>query len=322
MISPVKLLAGAAVAAVCLVSLSAAGAQDRTPDVRLARQLVADASAFETFMHKAAAIQPGFKDGKAVSEAVKVGAAFEPRQLQSGMIAYAAMAALQEPRFVAGVERAAREQGREALARQLRDQPEAALYLPAAEIAGGRAAAALAGQSQPLAEDGARVKQAAYTVQHAKWSKVFVPDRPGRLARAKQLSQASYSPSDSDTARLYHAVSVRPAGPGPSAPTPVIARGLALAALALLDQAGDDRADQLTPILTEASSASCLKMAKLNLFQCLAVAGPHYEDIFCLGQHAMIDPGQCVAKAAGAEQAMTMTIRGPGGVGGPAGGSR
>jgi hypothetical protein len=38
-------------------------------------------------------------------------------------------------------------------------------------------------------------------------------------------------------------------------------------------------------------------MAKLNLYQCLASAGPHYEDIFCLGQHAMIDPGQCVVEA-------------------------
>jgi hypothetical protein len=41
----------------------------------------------------------------------------------------------------------------------------------------------------------------------------------------------------------------------------------------------------------------CLKMAKLNLYQCLASAGPHYEDIYCLGQHAMIDPGQCVIEA-------------------------
>jgi hypothetical protein len=28
------------------------------------------------------------------------------------------------------------------------------------------------------------------------------------------------------------------------------------------------------------------------------VSKPHYEDIFCLGQHAMIDTGQCMAKAA------------------------
>jgi hypothetical protein len=31
------------------------------------------------------------------------------------------------------------------------------------------------------------------------------------------------------------------------------------------------------------------------------VAKPHYEDVFCLGQHIMIDTGMCVIKASGAE---------------------
>jgi hypothetical protein len=39
-------------------------------------------------------------------------------------------------------------------------------------------------------------------------------------------------------------------------------------------------------------------MAKLNLYQCMAVAGPQYEDIYCLGQHGMSDTGQCVGTAA------------------------
>jgi hypothetical protein len=30
------------------------------------------------------------------------------------------------------------------------------------------------------------------------------------------------------------------------------------------------------------------------------VAGPHYEDVFCLGQHALMDTGKCVSDAAGA----------------------
>jgi hypothetical protein len=289
--------AGAAVAVLAIAGL--AGAQDRTPDVRMSRQLVADASAFETFMSKASAIQPGFPNGKAVAEAVKVGASHDFRQLESGMIAYAAMAALQEPTFTAGVERAARDEGRENLARRLTDQPEAALYLPAAERAGARAAAALATRGQPLADDGRRVKQAAYDVQHQSWSKAKVADAAGRLARAKQLSAVSFSPTGDDKARLYHAVSARPANGADGPPTAVLARALAVAALAVLDEAGDDNAQNLQPLLTETRSASCLKMAKLNLFQCLAVAGPHYEDVFCLGQHAMIDPGQCVNEAAG-----------------------
>jgi hypothetical protein len=36
------------------------------------------------------------------------------------------------------------------------------------------------------------------------------------------------------------------------------------------------------------------------LYQCLAAAKPHYEDVFCLGQHVLIDTGQCTLKSAGA----------------------
>jgi hypothetical protein len=50
--------------------------------------------------------------------------------------------------------------------------------------------------------------------------------------------------------------------------------------------------------MSEPRAASCLRLAKLNLYQCLAAAGPEYEDIFCLGQHAMAETGQCVADAA------------------------
>jgi hypothetical protein len=42
-----------------------------------------------------------------------------------------------------------------------------------------------------------------------------------------------------------------------------------------------------------------MNMAKLNLYQCLAVSKPHYEDVFCLGQHIMMDTGRCVIKASG-----------------------
>jgi hypothetical protein len=72
---------------------------------------------------------------------------------------------------------------------------------------------------------------------------------------------------------------------------------MALAALAKLGEAGDRDMEALGPILTEYYSSDCLHMAKLNLYQCMAVAAPHYENVFCLGQHAMTDTGQCVASA-------------------------
>jgi hypothetical protein len=49
--------------------------------------------------------------------------------------------------------------------------------------------------------------------------------------------------------------------------------------------------------MDERSSGQCLRSAKLNYHQCLAAAGTHYEDIYCLGVHAMSDPGQCVVDA-------------------------
>jgi hypothetical protein len=41
----------------------------------------------------------------------------------------------------------------------------------------------------------------------------------------------------------------------------------------------------------------CVRLAKLNLYQCLASAGPHYEDIYCLAQHAMLEPAGCASEA-------------------------
>ncbi len=43
-------------------------------------------------------------------------------------------------------------------------------------------------------------------------------------------------------------------------------------------------------------------MSKLNLYQCLSVARPYYEDMFCLGLHVMSDTGQCVASEIGHPQ--------------------
>ena len=52
--------------------------------------------------------------------------------------------------------------------------------------------------------------------------------------------------------------------------------------------------------MTDPAADSCLNMSKLNLYQCLAVAKPHYEDVFCLGQHILLDTGACLIRASGA----------------------
>jgi hypothetical protein len=252
-----------------------------------ARNVEAEAMAFESFMRKGRDIDPGFANASQVSTALQAGAAHEPRQLESGMVAYAAMAALQEPAFVEGVRR----QGRSAdVARRLSADPSFVLQLPGANAAAGRASAALLRQGEALSSNGKRVKRAAYTVQHQAWSKTKVAAPARRLAEVKRISATGYRPESGDAARLRSAVAET--GRRGGGASPVVTRGVALAALSVLGEADRGRALMRDPV-----SATCLRMAKLNLYQCLASSGPQYEDIYCLGQHAMIDPGQCVADA-------------------------
>ena len=74
--------------------------------------------------------------------------------------------------------------------------------------------------------------------------------------------------------------------------SPVISRGVAVAALTVL---GQDAAAR--NLMSERNAGMCLRTAKLNYHQCLAASGTHYEDIYCLGVHAMRDPGDCVVAA-------------------------
>lgn len=248
--------------------------------------LAAEASAFAGYLRRARAIDPSFSGPGEVAQALQAGASYEPGQFEAGMTAYAAMAALQEPRFVEAV-RANRDPG---LADRLSADPASVLQLPGGEAAAARAGGALAAEGEALRDQGLKVKRAAYSVQHQAWSKTLVADPRGRLARVKQLSSSPLDMGDLDTAEL-HASLADGARRGPVGPAAV--RGAALAALDVLRQAGRGRA-----LMSDPAASSCLRLAKLNLFQCLASAGPQYEDIFCLGQHAMADTGQCVLDAA------------------------
>jgi hypothetical protein len=266
------------------------------------RDVVSAATAFEDYMQTAARIDRGFSSGEGVARALQAASAYEPRQLEEGMIAYGALVALQDEAFVDGVERAAgRGEQRRWFADRLLEDPDGAMRIEGAPGAGREVDAALATEAAPLVSAGAHVKVAAYSVQHQSWSKVLVANAGGRLSEVKRLSSERSEPQEADEramlARIASLHSREPDGGSASAGA-VEARALALAAEAVLGQAhASDRA-QLSPLLTEASSAECLKMAKLNLYQCMAVAGPQYEDIYCMGQHAMYDTGQCVAAAA------------------------
>lgn len=275
------------------------------PPVSLSPRVIEQASAYRAYVKRAADISPSFPDGSAVAESLKTGASYEPQQLLRGAIAYGAVAALQDPAFVAGARKYAADptQRRQVAADLMRD-PAYALGISGASSAAGLVVAALGEDGNRLLAQGRLVKQAAYDVQRASWSKAEIARREARLAEAKQLSSTPVLGDVSETSRLQlAAVGAGPLGLTPSSAsppyTPVVVRSLAVAALAALGYADDTSLEQVMPLLAEPMSASCYNMSKLNLYQCLAVAKPHYEDVFCLGQHILIDTGACLIKGAG-----------------------
>jgi hypothetical protein len=276
---------------------------ESAPTVAIARRVMDAAAAFDSYVHRASAIAPDPHEGADVAKAVLVGAGYEPQQFQEGAIAYAALAALQDARFVQGVSDLGQDPVvRRELVRRLLDKPDTALQLPAAREAGAVVVSVIGRLGDSVISSGAAVKQASYTLQQQAWSKAPI-DGPEALLTGVKLQSTTkivLAPADAP-ALITNVVAAGKIAPAPqaraAAPTATVARGLALAALAVLGAAGDESADQLTPVLSDATNAQCLKMAKLNLNQCLAVAGPHYEGMFCLGRHGLMETGQCVVSA-------------------------
>jgi hypothetical protein len=275
------------------------------PSVSLSPRLVEQASAYRGYVDRAAQISPAFTDGAAIAQSLRTGESYEPHQFLRGAIAYGAVVALQDPAFRAGVRTyVADADQRRTIAYEIMKDPAYALGITGAASAAGLVTAALGDDGKKLLDDGRAVKQAAYDVQHQAWSKADVVGREGRLAMAKQLSATPISGDSDLTAKLQSAVSgsapLTLTGSPASPPyTQMVMRSLAVAALAALGYADDASLEQVMPIMAEPTSAQCLNMSKLNLYQCLAVAKPHYEDVFCLGQHVLMDTGSCLMKGVG-----------------------
>lgn len=275
------------------------------PAVSLSPKLVEQAAAYRYYMDKAAAISPAFVDGATVAEGLKVGASYEPKQFLQGAMAYGAIVALQDPAFVAGVKQyAGNAQQRQQIAYEIMKDPAYVVGLSGSHSAAGMVMAALGDDGNKFYQAGKTVKQAAYDVQKQPWSKADVPARDVRLMQTKALGTTPVVGDVAQTARLQQAVSggqsLGVVGTTAAPPfTPLVIRSLAIAALGVLGHATDANLETLNAIMVEPNVTSCANMAKLNLYQCLAVAKPHYEDVFCLGQHAMMDTGRCLIRAAG-----------------------
>lgn len=304
---PFAALAAAALLAACAAEPPPPppAAPPPPPSVSLSPRVIEQAAAYRAYVKHASAISPAFTSGGDVAVSLKAGAAYEPQQLLRGAIAYGAVAALQDPAFVAGARKFAGDpnQRREVAYSIMRD-PAYAVGLDGSASAAGLVIAALGTDGQRLLDQGRQVKQAAYDVQRAAWSKADVAARDARLLQAKELSATPIMGDVDETSRLMSASTgggrMSLTGQSAAPPySPMVVRSLAVAALAALGYGDDASLAQILPLLAEPGSASCLNMSKLNLYQCLAVAKPHYEDVFCLGQHILIDTGKCLIKGAG-----------------------
>jgi hypothetical protein len=274
----------------------------------LGQRVTDAASAYENYVRRAGAIDPAFNGAAAVQRAVKLGAAYHPHQLEEGIVAYAALIALRNQQFVDGV----RAIQNPAFADGLADHPERVMQVRGAPAAAADAAGVLRAQGEALTAAGKAVTKAAYDIQGQGWSKSPVDDPRGVLDAAKTSADEPRTATVSSKQKLLDSLTAAPQGAAQTAdaslaPAPDVVRGVALAALAILGRTGDGKEAQYEALLGDPASAQCLKMAKLNLNQCLAVAGPNYEDAYCAGRHAVADTGKCVSAAAGGGPALDAT---------------
>lgn len=291
-------------------------------------RMIADAAAFQAYVQRASRLPTTFHDGAAVASTVHSGMPYDSAALVRGASAFGAIAALQEPTFVAALRAAGQdpEKRRLMLNRFIAD-PGYIFTFPGAEAAARNAKAAIGGAGLRLMAVGAATRQSAYDVQHEAWSKGFVIDTEGRLAAAKATGAAPGPAAPDAIAALRGGVAGgAPLGLG-SEPvvryeTPLIAKAMALAGFAAVGEAGDAAYERLSYLTTEQNTAYCLHTAHLMVHQCLAVAKPHYEDIFCLGQHMLYDTGQCLALNGGGLQVLTLPPPKPVKLRPPKGGAR
>ena len=284
------------------------------PAVGLGDRFIHDAAAFEGYMRQAESISPAFASPEGGAQSLKLGVAYEPGEFQRGEVAFAAIAAMQDRAFVDAVRAAgATPEARYQIVSRIYADPGYSLAIPGGSTAAGLAKQALASDGMRLLDDGKSVRRAAYDVQNQPWSRDDVADRDARLAGVKQLSSASRAVAEADAAQLRAEVAGGASDdpPAPASPpfSPLVIRATALAALAAIGQAGDDMADHLGWLAEDYFTQHCLAHAKNELNECLAVAKPNYEDIFCLGEPTMMYTGECVVKGAGATVPLEVVTR-------------
>lgn len=313
------------------------------PPISLSPIISDAASVYVTYVESARGMNPNVTDGAMVQAALAQGAAYEPKQLGRGAIAYAAIIAMQEPGFRSQLRAyAADEVVRRDMVNQLMANPAYAASIPGANMAARRVILALSSDGEALYKTGSEFKQNAYAIQKQKWSKDVIPSPEQRLAATKLKSSTDQGALSDHSAKLlvaaltgegliiedattgaltgeqsaYDASAVAGANPAAqkldatgTAPvsfdretlfnTPYthgVNRALAIAAISILGEGTGANEAAISQLLNDGHSPRCLGESKLNLNQCLAASRFHFDDVFCVGQHILMDTGNCIGQ--------------------------
>ena len=225
--------------------------------VGLSDRLIGDAASYEAYLQRVTATSPSFSSGAGVADALKIAAGYEPKALIRGAVAYGAVAALEDPMFVASVRAAGNSpENRRLMVGYILSDPTYPFQFRGSDRAAGLVKEALGGAGLRLLAIGKIVQQSAYDVQHQGWSKEDVTDRGGRLSAVEAAGASGIAPAADHMASLQAAASGAaplPITAPPAQPpyTPLVARALQLAAIAALGEAGDDAYDRLSIVLKQ-----------------------------------------------------------------------
>ena len=102
---------------------------------------------------------------------------------------------------------------------------------------------------------------------------------------AQKLSETTATPASFDRETLFN----QPYTAG-------VNRAMAIAAISILGEGTGVNEQAVIALLDEKQSPRCLGESKLNLNQCLAASRFHFDDVFCMGQHIMMDTGNCIGE--------------------------
>lgn len=250
-------------------------------------------------------------------------------QLTKGWIAYSALVASQDPEYRAAVRDIESFYGRDTLMTGLKNDVRYARTLNGGNNAVSSALSATEADSRRLNSAAAYVKEQAYSLQGKGWAKAKIGNSGAKASKlntqqlaghaAKGTLVSALNGSDIDgllvgagrvgAPSLWENITgaagaVRvPAAVRSGLTTgrkrvkggkePIADQIATLAAYRVIGSEGTNPG-QLHSAMSERETSGCMKMAQLNLQQCVAAAHQQYEVPFCIGEHALADVGKCI----------------------------